>query len=277
MDNARVVLVTGAGRGIGRAIAEALAKEGVRVGLLARTASEIDETARAIKQAGGAAAAIAADVSIKQNVAGAVARIEEELGAIDGLVNNAGILGPIAPFWESSVSAWRQVIDVDLIGPAICAHAVIPGMIARRRGCIVNVVTGIIPTPYFSAYGAAKTGLVRLSETLALELKPYGISVFALGPGTTRTAMSTHSMESAEGRRWIPDFAKIFTEGRDLPMERPVNLALELLSGRHDLLSGLVLTPYDDLAAIAAHAAEHPAHTLYKLRIREVPSAGSTR
>src|SRR6185312_4678757 len=114
----RVVLVTGAGRGIGRAIAEALARDGVRGGLLARTESELNETAECIRAAGGIAHAATADVADETAVARAVAAVSDALGPIDGLVNNAGIVGPIAPFWETPLAAWQRTIAVDLLGPA---------------------------------------------------------------------------------------------------------------------------------------------------------------
>jgi NAD(P)-dependent dehydrogenase (short-subunit alcohol dehydrogenase family) len=274
---ARNVLVTGAGRGIGRGIALALAKAGARVALLARSAEEVAETAELIRREGGIAHPAAADVTDSDGVAGAVAAAEAALGPLDGLVNNAGIVGPIAPFWETEIADWRQTIDIDLAGPAICARLVLPGMIARRRGRIVNVVTGMIPTPHYSAYGAAKAGLVRLSESLAGELRPHGIPVFAMGPGTVRTAMSTRSLESAEGRRWIPTFARIFEERLDLPMERPAQLAVALLSGRHDALSGLVVTPLDDLEMLGSRLAQLRDEDLYTLRLRGFPNPAAER
>jgi 3-oxoacyl-[acyl-carrier protein] reductase len=150
-------------------------------------------------------------------------------------------------------------------------------MVERRRGRIVNVVTGMIPTPHYSAYGAGKAALVRFSESLAVELRPHGIPVFALGPGTVRTKMSMHSLKSPEGRRWIPTFARIFEEGLDLPMERPAALAVALLSGRHDLLSGLVVTPHDDLAMLAGRIDEVRDADLYTLRLRGFPNPAAER
>jgi NAD(P)-dependent dehydrogenase (short-subunit alcohol dehydrogenase family) len=272
-----VVLVTGGGRGIGRAIALALAQAGARVGVLARSEGELAETVELIRADGGMAHAAAADVTDPASVARAVASIERALGGVDGLVNNAGVLGPIAPFWKAPLSGWRDTIAIDLVGPAVCTHAVLPPMVARRRGRIVNVVTSMVPTPHYSAYGAAKAGLVRFSESLAAELKPHGVYVFAMGPGTTRTAMSTHSLTSPEGRRWIPGFARIFEEGLDLPMERPVALALALLSGRHDGLSGLMVAPTDDLAMIEDRRQEVQDEDLYRLRVRGVPNPAAER
>jgi NAD(P)-dependent dehydrogenase (short-subunit alcohol dehydrogenase family) len=146
-----VALVTGAGRGIGQAIAIALAQTGVKVGLIARSPAEITETAELASRTGGDALAMTADVSDAESVGHAAHKIESALGPIDSLINNAGILGQIGPFWEAPLSDWRQTIEIDLIGPAICAHAVLGGMIAQRRGRILNVATSMVPTPYYSA------------------------------------------------------------------------------------------------------------------------------
>ncbi len=274
---ARVVLVTGAGRGIGRGIALALGAQGARVGVLARTPAHVEEVTRTIVKAGGYASGVVADVTDVDAVARAVATVEAEFGPVDGLVNNAGVVGPIAPFWETPIAAWRETIDIDLAGPAICARAVLPGMVARRRGRIVNVVTGMIPTPHYSAYGVAKAGLARFSESLAMELRPHGVAVFAMGPGTVRTDMSMHSLNSPEGKRWIPSFATIFEGGFDLPMERPVTLALDLLSGRHDRLAGMVVAPQDDLAMITERLAEADDADFYRLRLRGFPNPEADR
>jgi NAD(P)-dependent dehydrogenase (short-subunit alcohol dehydrogenase family) len=273
----RTMLVTGAGRDIGRGIALALAHDGARVGLLARSAGEVGETAEAIREAGGTAHPVIADVADPDGVAWAFAEVEDELRPIDGLVNNAGMVGPIAPFWETAIADWRRVIEVDLVGPAICARLALPGMIARGRGRIVNVVTGMIPTPHYSAYGAGKAGLVRFSESLAVELRPHNVAVFAMGPGTVRTAMSMRSLESPEGRRWIPSFARIFEEGLDLPLERPAQLAVALLSGRHDDLAGLVVTPLDDLELLRNRREEVRREDLYTLRLRGFPNPATER
>ena len=108
--------------------------------------------------------------------------------------------------------------------------------------------------PYFSAYVTSKTALIRFSECLAYELKPHGIAVFAMGPGTVRTAMSEYSLNSPEGRTWLPWFRDIFDEGRDLPPERPAALLVALASGKADILSGRYVYPADDLDRLIEEA-----------------------
>jgi NAD(P)-dependent dehydrogenase (short-subunit alcohol dehydrogenase family) len=158
------------------------------------------------------------------------------------------------------------------LGQVICAHAVLPGMVARRRGRIVNLCSGGGATmfPYFSAYVTAKTALIRLSECLAHEVKQHGIAVFAMGPGTVRTAMSEHSLNSPEGKKWLPWFADIFTEGRDLPAERPAELLCQLASGRFDALSGRYLYPADDLEQLLAAVEAIEAGKLYSLQVKRL-------
>jgi NAD(P)-dependent dehydrogenase (short-subunit alcohol dehydrogenase family)/uncharacterized protein YndB with AHSA1/START domain len=268
----QVALITGASRGIGRAIAVAFAQAGAAAAVLARSGAELDEVVTAIKAGGGKAYAVLADVTDAADVNAAVAEAERRLGPIDVLVNNAGVLGPIAPFAETDPEAWWRAIEVNLRGPMLTARAVLPGMTGRGRGRIVNVVTGSAPFPYFSGYAAGKTALVRFSECLSAEVRDQGLAVFAMSPGTVRTAMSEHSLNSAEGQRWIPWFRRIFDEGLDLPIERPAMLALALASGRYDRLSGLTVSPHDDLDAIVERLDQVEAEKLYSLRLRALPN-----
>jgi NAD(P)-dependent dehydrogenase (short-subunit alcohol dehydrogenase family) len=257
----KVAVVTGGGRGLGRAFSLALATAGWQVAIVMRQAVDID-----------GARTFIADVTDEVAIGRAVADIERGLGPIDLLVNNAGIIGPLGPFVDSSVADWWRTLEIDLLGQVICAHAVLPGMIARRRGRIVNLCSGGGATmfPYFSAYVTAKTALIRFSECLAHEVKERGIAVFAMGPGTVRTAMSEHSLNSPEGKKWLPWFADIFTEGRDLPAERPAELLCQLASGRFDALSGRYLYPADDLEQLRAAVDDIEAGKLYSLQVKRL-------
>jgi NAD(P)-dependent dehydrogenase (short-subunit alcohol dehydrogenase family) len=270
----RVAVVTGAGRGIGRAVSLALAKVGAKVAAIARTQSEIEETVALIKKTGGAQA-FAVDVTDTSGVRCTMEKIEAELGPVDVLVNNAGQLGRIGPFVESDPGEWWRVLDVNIRGPMLCTRAVLPGMMARGRGRIVNIASGVMPYPYLSAYVTSKTALVRFSETLAGETGARGVHVFAIGPGTTRTSMSEYSLTSEEGRRWIPWFGRIFAEKLDTPMERPVRLVVDLASGRADALSGRYVTVFDDLDTLLFRAAEVEREGLYTLRVRKFEGDGT--
>ena len=277
----QVAVVTGAGRGIGRAIAVTLANAGAKVAALARTGSEVDETAAQIEKADGSARAFVVDVTDARAVHAAMIEIESALGPIDLLVNNAGQVGRIGPFVASDTAEWWRVLDTNLRGPMLCTRAVLPGMTARGHGRIVNIASSAAPLPYLSAYVTSKTALVRFTETVAAETRAYGVYLFALGPGTTRTAMSEHSLQSEEGRRWIPWFGRIFEEKLDVPLERPAQLVVELASGCADAFSGRFLTVFDDLSTLLPRLQDIERDHLYSLRARKLdtgttPSALAT-
>jgi len=272
----QVAVVTGAGRGIGRAIARTLADAGASVAVFARTGGELAETVSLITSAGGEASAWTLDVTDEDAVRRAIEEVQARWGPIDLLVNNAAVSGPIGPFWESSPADWWRVQDINVRGAILCTHAVIAAMIAHRRGRIINVVSGALPIAYFSAYMTSKSALIRFTECLAIEAKPFGVFVFAMGPGTVRTAMSKHSLNSAEGQRWLPWFRRVFDQGLDLPIERPARLALTLASGGHDALAGLTLTPLDDLDSMRQALPTIDREKLYSLRIRTLPTPGAS-
>ena len=267
-----VALVTGAGRGIGRAIALALAKTGAAVGVLARTAREIEETARLIEDRGGRACAVTADVVDTNSVRDAIQTIEKTLDPVDVLVNNAGALKPFGPFWENDPEEWWCSLEVNLRGTMLCTRAVLPGMVSRKHGRIVNVSSGAgtMATPYYSSYGTAKTAVIRFTECLALETSSHGIAVFAMSPGTVRTRMSEYSLNSPEGQKWLPWFRRIFDEKINVPAERPAQLVIELVSGRLDALSGRMISIFDDLETLRMQAAEIERQNLYSLKLEKL-------
>lgn len=186
MTRPRTAIVTGGGRGIGAAVARALTARGVRVTVFARTAAQLE----AVVAAGGAARAAAGDVRREGDVARLVAEHEAALGPVDVLVSGAGILAR-GLVEETPPAAFREVLDVNLVGPFLCARAVIPGMKARRGGRIVNVtsISGTLGTPGASAYNASKWGLVGLTRCLAEELRDHAVQCVAVSPGSTDTEM----------------------------------------------------------------------------------------
>ena len=270
----QVAIVTGGGRGIGRAIAAALSAAGATTAVLARSASEISETARMIEQAGGRARPFVVDVTDAVTVERTFAEIERSLGPVTLLVNNAAVPGPIGPFWETDPTEWWRTQDVNLRGVVLCCRAVLPGMIARSKGRIINIASSAIPVAYFSSYATSKAALVRFTETIAGEVKPYGVSTFAVGPGTVRTAMAEHSLQSDDGQKWLPWFKRIFDEGLDVPEERPARLVLELASGRADSLSGRFLSISDDLNSLLRNIVEIEERHLYSLRVQTLDGSG---
>jgi NAD(P)-dependent dehydrogenase (short-subunit alcohol dehydrogenase family) len=272
----QVALVTGGGRGIGRAIAVSLARAGVAVAVLARSADQLAETVEAFAAAGGRALACPADVTGRVAVESAVAEVEAKLGPIDLLVNNAGVGGPIGPLAESDPDAWWRCVEVNLRGPLLCCRAVLPGMLARRRGRIVNVASGAgtQAIPYLSAYVTSKAGLIRLTENLAAEVKDAGIRVFAIQPGTVRTAMAESLLNSEEARRWLPWFSQLFEGGQDLPPELAGALVVRLASGQADALSGRFLAVEWDIDRFVHRADGLVGTDALTLRLVPPPGAG---
>jgi len=257
----QVAVITGGGRGLGRAFAQSLSAAGASVILLARSKQELDQTVALI---GATARAFSVDVTD----AARVTAVFREIGPIDLLVNNAGIVQPIGPFAENDFNQWWRAMEANVRGAMLCTHAVIAEMIERRCGRIINLVTGAFAAPNLSAYLTSKTALVRATECIAAETKRYGLAVFSFAPGTVRTEMSTYSLTSPEGRRWIPWFRRIFDEGLDLPAEKPAAVVVALASGKYDALTGLYLTPFDDLDAMLADKARIEQEKLHTLQIR---------
>ena len=274
----RVAFVTGGGRGIGRAIAQELARQGARVAIFARSEQGLAETFSLIDKAGGTAAYFAADVADVVGIHDSFSRAAEALGAPDILVNNAGVIGPLGPFAENNLDEWWRTFEINLRGPANCAHAVLPAMIARRSGRIINVASGggTQPMANFSSYVISKTAMIRLSEVLAVELAQHGIQAFSISPGTVKTAMSEYSRTSEAGKKWLPWFEKIFENGLDVPPERSARLVAQLASGKMDALSGRYFAVSDNLDAILQNAGEVEQEKLYSLRLRTLATGQLT-
>ena len=270
----QVALVTGAGRGIGRATARALAEAGASVAVLSRSAGQVAETAELITGAGGRALALVADVTDREAVRASVQAVLSDFGQIDLLVNNAGANTVFGPAWEVDPDEWWANVRVNLLGPFLCSAAVLPAMVARRRGRVVNIASGTAGRafPNNSGYSASKAALVRLTDCLAAEAAPHGVSVFALGPGTVRSAMSLSLERSAAGRRWLGD---VIGALRFIPAEVPAAAVVLLASGQADELSGRWLDAADDIRAIAVRAADVRARDLFQLR-RAKLSTGET-
>jgi len=187
----QVAIVTGAGRGLGKAVAKAFAYEGAKVILVSRTIMELEAVAKEIRLSGGEAAAVRADVSQERDVDRLIARTLELFGTVDILVNNAGILTPKGPIQSIKITDWEQTMAVNLRGPFLCIQAVVPVMIKKQSGCIINVSSGAgkRAAPLWGAYAVSKSGIEGLTKVVAEEVKPYHIRVNAVNPGGVQTAM----------------------------------------------------------------------------------------
>ena len=256
------------------AIALGAAQTGAQVAVTARSVSELTETVELIRQAGGHALALPADVTDHHAVVGVVAAAESQLGPIDVLINGAGSFRALGNAAQVDPAEWWREVEINLRGPFLCAHAVLPGMMARRSGRIINIVSaaGLQAIETVSAYGVSKAALIRLTEVLAAETRPYGIAVLAVTPGTIRTSMSDYVLTASQVRERAPMvqqwFQQLFAEGGDTPMEQAVAFMLAVASGRADALSGCYLSVDDDLEALVAQAEAIQREARLTLRLR---------
>ena len=189
--NGRVAIVTGAGRGIGRAIAHRFSREGASVALAARTPAQIEQVAADIEANGGLALPVQCDVSSEDDVGRLVENTVERFGRIDILVNNAGINLPPIDLTETEPVAWRHIVDVNLNGAFLCTRAVLPQMKERGSGVVLNIssVGGRRGAAGRGPYRASKAALINLTETIAAEGAEYGVRAVCLCPGGVDTDM----------------------------------------------------------------------------------------
>ena len=187
----KTALITGAGRGIGRATAIAFAKEGINVGLVGRTIENLEKVAAELQPYGVNVAIAAANVAVNAEVMAAVEKIKADLGAIDILINNAGI-GKFGSFLELSPEEFENIINVNLMGTYYVTRAVLPEMIEKKSGDIINIssTAGQKGAPVTSAYSASKFGVLGLTESLMLEVRKHNIRVSALTPSTVATDLA---------------------------------------------------------------------------------------
>jgi NAD(P)-dependent dehydrogenase (short-subunit alcohol dehydrogenase family) len=232
----RVALVTGAGRGIGQAIAKGLASHGARVICAARTRSQLDETAEAIKAAGADATAVEMDVSSLNSIRDGVARSIEANGRIDILVNNAGV-NIREPVQEVSEAHFGSIMQVNLKGLYFLTQAVIEGMVPREHGKIINIGSLTIThgLTQMSVYAASKGAVAQFTKVLALEVARHNIQVNALSPGFVLTPLTEKVWADKAFRQWAEERVPA---GRLARPEDMVGTAIYLASSASDYLTG---------------------------------------
>jgi NAD(P)-dependent dehydrogenase (short-subunit alcohol dehydrogenase family) len=209
----KIAIITGAGRGIGRATARLFAREGARVVLFSRTASQLTEVAFEISGEGGHALTAVGDVSREEDVAALFQQVSQTYGRVDILVNCAGIVA-IRPFVEMDVATWDVVIGVNLRGTFLCCLMAFQMMAAQQQGVIINLsslsgVKGVEKFPGLSAYNVSKAGVAGLTEILAVEGKPYNIRVCAVSPGAVETDMLRQAAPQLKAGMTPDDMAEI--------------------------------------------------------------------
>jgi NAD(P)-dependent dehydrogenase (short-subunit alcohol dehydrogenase family) len=254
-----VCVITGGGRGIGRALAQALAGSGAAVGVIARSGAELAETARLVTASGGTATAARADITDERAAADAIASLCRRLGPVDLLVNNAGVCGPVGDAWQVGADDWWRAVEINLRGVYLCSRAVLPAMTARGAGRIVNITSqaGVFRWPQVSAYSVSKAAVIKFTENLAAEASPSGIRAFSVHPGLTPIGLSERALagaapsSSAEARMhaWVRQELRA---GRGAEPALVARLVTRLAAGDADRLSGCHLSVHDDLDAILA-------------------------
>jgi len=255
----QVALVTGAGRGIGREIALGLAEEGMNLGVLGRHRETLTGTLRACVRHGVRCVALAADVANPNAVREAVRSVERDLGPIDLLINNAGQVDRAeVPLWEADPLQWWLVVETNLRGPFNLMRWVLPGMVARERGRVVNLNSGFALRPEwrYSAYATSKAALLRLSDNVAGPLRPHGVTVLDISPGAVATDMTAG----------MPMFADMVHWG-SIPYL--VSTVKDAARGRLDLLHGRFLhLGHDNIGELLEQAGQISEHDARTLRLR---------
>jgi NAD(P)-dependent dehydrogenase (short-subunit alcohol dehydrogenase family) len=243
----QIAIVTGAGRGIGRAIARRFAAEGAAVLLSARTANEIEEAAAEIAKTGGKAAAVTADVARDADCPRIVRAAREKFGAIHILVNNAGIFGPVKPCEEITPAEWDEALAINLRAPFLLMRLVLPEMYARGSGVILNIssVAAKMAYSWEAPYAASKAGLLGLTRCVAAEAARKGVRVNAMCPGPvfeTRMSQELGAIFSeklgVDRKKQVDDFANTVLQGRGQTADEIAAAALFLVSDASRVITG---------------------------------------
>jgi NAD(P)-dependent dehydrogenase (short-subunit alcohol dehydrogenase family) len=257
----QVAIVTGAGRGFGRAIAAGLAAQGAAVTVTARTQAEVQETVAQITAAGGRAHAVVADVTNREQVERVVTETRERFGAPSLLVSNAGVPGPFGPVWAIDPETWWDAQAVHIRAPLLFLRAALGAMVEAGRGRVILVSAAAAhrTAAGLSAYCVGKTAQARLVQLVAAETKDHGVSLFAIDPGFVFTELARQTMTSPDAQRWLPGMVQRLRQIESRPdgdrdLSRCAQRCVDLASGRYDALSGHYMELDDDLDAwLAGH------------------------
>jgi NAD(P)-dependent dehydrogenase (short-subunit alcohol dehydrogenase family) len=262
------VLITGAGRGIGKRLALGFARAGARVGLLARSKAELDLAKLEIEHSGGVALTIRADVRDYEHLCAGVDRMRLRFGGVHVLVAAAAVQGPIGPLVETKPKAWQETIEVNLVGVMNACLAVLPGMVERRSGKIIVLTGGgtSYPRPYFSAYAASKAALARFVESVAEEVREHNVQINCMSPGGAYTHMTDEILHAGRraGPKEMEDAEKIRLTGGVSPDEQ-IGLALFLASENSNHVSGKLVHVNDNWRKLEGSDMSPDAFTLRRV------------
>ena len=259
----QVALITGGGRGFGKAIAQRLAAEGAAVAITSRTQTELNQTVSDIQADGGRAFAVSGDVTRSKDVARVVHATEEHFGPITLLINNAGIPGPFAPTWAADPDEWWFAQELHTRAFFMFVRGVLPSMIERRTGRIIAVsaIASYRVDFAMSAYCVGKTSQNRLVQFVAAEVKDFGVSAFAIDPGFVITELAEITMRDPGAQRWKADMIEHLKARKSEPnstadLDRCAQRCVDLASGRYDELTGCYLELNDNLDEMLRKARE---------------------
>jgi NAD(P)-dependent dehydrogenase (short-subunit alcohol dehydrogenase family) len=263
----KCVLITGAGRGIGKRLALGYAHAGARVGLLARTKAELDLAQLEIEHSGGVALRLRADVRNYEEVASAVERMTVQYGAPDVLVCAAVALGPVGELSAADPGLWREAVDTNLLGAFHAARAVLPAMQARRTGKILFLVDAGAEAarPDLAAYAATKAALVRLAETLAEECRAYDIQVNCMHPGAVYTSLTDVLLSAEKVNAQERKQALEARASGGVPPDKQIQLAQFLTSERAAHITGKLIYVHDDWKRLEHVKLSNESYTLRRL------------
>lgn len=264
------VLVTGAGRGIGKRLAIGFATRGARVGLLARSKPELDLCHLEIEHGGGNALRIRADVADYEQVSASVERMRVQFGSpAQVLVCAAATLGHAGPFAESNPKHWAEIINTNLLGVMNVMRAVLPAMIQRRKGKIILLTggQGSQARPNFALYGATKAAIVALVEGLAEELRDHNVQINCMSPGASYTHMTDQVLAAGDRAGWreIEDAQHVRITG-GIPAEKQIELALFLASEESNHITGRLIHVLDDWKRLRDAAVKPELYTLRRVQ-----------
>lgn len=272
----KTAIVTGAGSGLGRAIALAMATAGMNVAICGRRVDKLDETINLISEAGGQAIAMPSDVTDATQVAALVAQTLKSFGQIDVLFNNAGSLRAVGGMWEVDAESWWRDIEINVKGSMLCARAVLPHMLDRNSGVIINMSGGgaVGPLPGASAYGTSKAAVLRMTDSLARELERVesAVMVFAMDPGFNPTEMTQQIADLPSAKTWLPFISERLAKGEGRRPEECAQMTLDLLRMARPELNGRVIYTGRNMAEIAAAAEDIQTQDLLSLRLRQWPN-----
>lgn len=262
------VLITGAGRGIGKRLAIGFANHGARVALLARSKAELDLANLEIEHAGGVSLRVRADVRDYEQIAAAVDRMRTHYGRLDILICAAAVQGPIGPVVDTPLKAWSETIETNLLGVVNSVRAVLPYMLEKRSGKII-VLGGRgagDPRPFFSPYAASKAAVTRFVETVAEEVRDRNVQINVMSPGRTYTHMTDEILRagSKAGTKEHEEAVNVRITGGVAP-EKQVELALFLASEDSNHVSGKFIHVNDDWRRLEHAAVGRETYTLRRV------------